>query len=602
MIIFGCDTETYIDGGEGLLSIQLFSDRHSMYFGFEEKHIGRDDEYIRDDICRDFFNFLEEQTESCRIFFFNLRFDFSQFEKYIVNRYEIIYDFDSLKKGELFILQSEIDVYSISFRTWKHGVLIKMQDIMHLTTSSLNDTAKSFLAEGIQKIELGSKIFKKFPANKLQREYAMRDAELTQKIAKVLKDVHGIDLTDSVTIGGKAIKLFRDYIKGKVSGDIMGMPIDPIFRTYENIWEYFDVTYEELEEMEKWLRPYVKGGICQAFNTGIFKGEIIHLDEKSAHPSQMVKRIPFGKILFKKPSTSHTSFVFPSGIFTLKPDGIKCVQWRKKSECQHYAVNKVYKPGLYVEEFMLDGTFGFWEEEWNIILSQYDSEMYKIEKTIYFRTRHDEALTNFVKCMFEGKEKYRDFKAAYLVFKILINAIYGKFLTRPDGKTVIYEHDNEGNVRRKVVSDIGRNPIYLPLGSWIAMMSRVTLMEAAIKVGPKNLLYGDTDSLIFFAYPNWENDFVLGKKLGNWDIDYKPCAVNIVGPKTYQELLNDGTLITKCAGLPAEERLKLGFGDLREGMTVHKNKGIRNPRTLAISIKQCEHTVSTKPQLYRGGH
>lgn len=63
-------------------------------------------------------------------------------------------------------------------------------------------------------------------------------------------------------------------------------------------------------------------------------------------------------------------------------------------------------------------------------------------------------------------------------------------------------------------------------------------------IPPEDALYCDTDSLIWKgdSFP----DVKLGKGLGEWGVENDHFKCNIVGPKAYQELNSDGTLITKC--------------------------------------------------------
>ena len=598
--IYGCDTETYNQGGTGLLSIQLYGKTLQKIFSYEEWMDSYRDEEVRELINKQFLEFLESSEEDMDIYFFNLKFDFSQFEKYLVWRYGETEDY-YVRKGQRSIVQSPLNVYDVTFRTKKKGRLIRMRDLANITGSSLNKTCESFLGKDFQKIEIESKDFSRHIMTDEQNKYAMRDAELTYLLACKLKDVEGFNLLTKMTIGSRSLSLFRDFIKGKIPTSIMGIPVDiPIMTQSKDIWEHFHIEEKDIDEIEKYLRNDVKGGVCQAWHTGEYIGNCIHLDEHSAHPSQMVKKSPYGPLLHDKPDCDYTSVVFPKGSFKLVYKGLPCVQWRTKAQCLRYQLDELPRPGDYVKSFYLDGSFGIWKDELYIIMQNYQSDDYQVYDEVFFKTRYDYVLIALVNVLFKGKQLSKG--AARNVFKLLLNALYGKFLTNPEGKKIEYIDDN-GQLVRKEVSDGGRKPVYLPLGSWIAMMSRVTLLEGCIKVGIDNLLYSDTDSIIFKEYKGWENDFTVGEKLGDWGFekDGHPIAVNIIGPKTYQEVFKEDT-ITKCAGLPLIVSSKIPFGELKEGNEYMKNKAVRNRHTLAINIEPHPHKVSCRAQLYRGGH
>jgi hypothetical protein len=141
------------------------------------------------------------------------------------------------------------------------------------------------------------------------------------------------------------------------------------------------------------------------------------------------------------------------------------------------------------------------------------------------------------------------------------------------------------------------------LGSWISTQTRVQLISTALKVRDKekNLLYCDTDSLIFKRYDVWEKDILIEDVIGGWGVESLPEKVNVVGPKTYQELI-DGRTFTKCAGLSNSISSKIPFGDLKEGYETMRLKSERDKDTLAISLVERPFIVSSKPQIYRGGH
>ena len=240
----------------------------------------------------------------------------------------------------------------------------------------------------------------------------------------------------------------------------------------------------------------------------------------------------------------------------------------------------------------LDGTFPIWDAEYQIVLECFEVEELDDSKKVYVEMVKNVVLRDYIRFLYNGKQNNKGTNRNY--YKILMNALYGKFLTRPDGIMVDY---SDGK-RSKIAQD-GKKTYYLPLGNWIAMMGRVTLMRALLSIPVENVLYCDTDSCIYIG--DKHPDVVIGKDLHQWGIENEDFDCWIVGPKTYQELNADGTLITKCAGLSNDVREKLPFMALEEGKTFMVSKARRDPETWAINIKPTEFTISTKATAFRGG-
>lgn len=594
MDYYGIDTETYNQGGLGLKSIQVYGKNEEKYIAITPNIVHKSDEDIRYRLLDELFGFIESRVNDTVFYFFNLTFDFSQMEKYFVGRYEQSDGFQ-LKKGECNIIQSPNRMYSVKFRT-KTGRMIYFYDLWLLTASNLNSSAKAFIGDA--KIFIDDKNFEKSVPSPTEKKYAMKDAELTYKLAMALKNIHGFDLTEKTTIGARSLALFDEVIKSEGDHiDIAGMRCPTPGASAKSIQEYFEIKPKDVRKFELMLRRSTRGGICQAFRTGIFI-KCVHVDIHSAHPSQMVKSIPYGPMLEERPTGDYDTVVYPEGDFILKPGGLKMMSFTSKANCLRYQHITENEPGILVEDFSLDGSFGIWKDEYDLITSQYDFG--GDTKEHYFKSRADPRLSSLVKTLYHGKETAEG--ARRNVYKYLLNSLYGKFLTRPDGERITYTIE-DGKVLRHKEKDDTRKPVALPLGSWIATQTRVQLMATALKVRDynKNLLYCDTDSLIFRYYDGWEKDIPIGDKLGDWGIESMPEKVNIVGPKTYQEVIN-GKTYTKCAGLSHSVSDLIPFGELKDGYETTRLKAERDPDTLAISLNERPFTVSTKPQLYHGGH
>ena len=481
-------------------------------------------------------------------------------------------------------------MYSINLRTPK-GRMIHMIDVANfLPGSTLNQACKSWI--GKEKVKLESKRFSKSRTEGIERTYAMEDAKLTYELSQELIAQGVIEGHRIVTIAGRTIRHFQEYMREEY-----GFRFDDYF--------YPLMDKEEIQkakdEFEQWLRPSVRGALTMAVHTGLFE-DCTHIDARSMYPTQCVRPlIPVGPICWTKPSGPSFHIVFPSGFFKLKEGRIPYFQWRSKLQTARFHWLTNYEPGEYVRDCFLDGSLALWEDEWEIIRESYDHWDVQIETEFWIRGVENIPLHDYVRYLYKGKQENTG--SVRLYFKILLNSLYGKFLTRPDGTVIHYV-----NGQRIKVEETDRRTYYLPLGAWIAMMGRVTLYRAMSSIPVENVLYCDTDSIIFKG-DIWP-DVTIGKDLGDWGVESEHVTAWIVGPKTYQELsrnekepapagLCGSDCLTKCAGMPRDIADRLPFKQLREGLRVDCFKPRRDPLTMAINIEPTTFEVSTRAQIFK---
>lgn len=359
MLYYGCDTETYnetklVSGVEvthlGLKSIQLCNSEEQHYFTTED--FTQSDDDIRYEISKNFIDFLSSRTQDVKVAFFNMTFDVSQFLKYLVTEsgYILVHEYTpKLPKGYMSFLETDRKLFSIKFRSMRTGRLIQFIDIANFAVAStLNQVSESWLNK--KKVEIESKIFPKQPATEIEKEYALKDAVLTYELyIKFLEE--SVIEKSTYTIAGRTIKHFKDYCKEEYTTTFNYL----LFGTEDD---------DEIEEMknqfEQELRCGVRGGICQAYQKGVFDN-VTHIDARSMYPTQCVRDfIPFGGLLSEKPNANHTCIVYPSGWYVLKPNHVPCVQWTNKVNVERYHFINDYDAGDYVSDFYLDGSYPIW--------------------------------------------------------------------------------------------------------------------------------------------------------------------------------------------------------------------------------------------------
>ena len=594
--VYGIDTETYNTGSEtGLISIQV-SDLNGNDWYFTSDDFSQSSEQIRNEICDKFFKWVESLYKDSTLAFFNMDYDVSQFLKFLIHRYKFVQSVGHrTKKGTCTILESDRTMYKVTLTT-PRGVNVKMVDIAKfLTATNLDTASREWLGlhkdvlrhessdDWIQQCLLDMKVksFPKAPATPEQKHYAIQDARLTVQLYDKLVQSEVIEPDKYITIAGRTMGHFKDYLKSE-------------YHCSFNRWAYgtndaeiVDVCTQRNEAL---MRPSLRGGVCRANQTGYF-ANAHHLDAKSHYPSQMVKpRIPFGAILEDIPSYNYERLLFPNGFLVLKPNKLPYIQWKNHAQCCAYAFKDIYEPGQYCTNAYLDGTYMFWGVEWDLVLVCYDFVPCGDTKTYYIEMADNEVLKPYIEMLYEGKSKNTGTKKYY--YKILLNSLYGKFLSNPNGVKMDYSTG-----QRVKVEDSDRKTYYLPLGSWIAMGGRVDLMRAMLSLPNENVLYCDTDSIIYTG--DRKPAVSIGKNLRQWDVEHANVEAYIVGPKTYQERLPDGTLITKCAGLSRAVLGYVPFGALSEGLEVPCLKAHRNPNTWAISLQATTFKINTRATVLR---
>ena len=103
----------------------------------------------------------------------------------------------------------------------------------------------------------------------------------------------------------------------------------------------------------------------------------------------------------------------------------------------------------------------------------------------------------------------------------------------------------------KEKQDCSPNPRFnLFVGASVTAWARCYLQERMLFIGADNLLYCDTDSIIFHRLPDAQ--IPIGKGLGNWTNEYEGKRIKrfyAIAPKFYTIFTDDGSQTIKCKGI-----------------------------------------------------
>lgn len=297
------------------------------------------------------------------------------------------------------------------------------------------------------------------------------------------------------------------------------------------------------------VRQSYKGGFtyCDPRRQGQDIGEGIVLDINSLYPSVMYYQpLPYGEGIFfegkYKPDKLYNLYVqMFTCQFELKENHIPTIQLKN---------NLSFIPTDYLSSSD--------DEEVTMCLTSVDLELFFKHYHVYNITWHSgwkfKSTTGLFKEYIDKwnavkmESTLNGNKAMRTLAKLMLNALYGKFALNPNVQSKIPYYDN-GIIKYTLGEKETRNPIYIPVGTFITAWARHKTITSAQKVYDR-FLYADTDSLHLIGTEIPKGLEVDPVKLGAWKHESTFTRARFVRQKTYIEEI-DGELIITCAGMPS---------------------------------------------------
>lgn len=335
-----------------------------------------------------------------------------------------------------------------------------------------------------------------------------------------------------LTLAGCAMKLYRrDYAFGT------------------SLKKFTQNGYSGRDFFDK-LHPYYYGGRCQAFQKGKLSGNFVYYDINSAYPFAMTHPQPHGykfRTVAKLNGKPGTSFV------SLECQSAGCFPFREKNG------NLSFPHGRNI--YHVSDWEYYTAKKYNLI-----SDV-KILKVIQFKDwiRFDKYVQHFFELKAANKAKETsDQKFNYLMAKLFMNSLYGKFAANPRKYKNCRVADFASIDFSNFIGTIGKGfaieetPLepaaetFYNLGTAAAITGfvRAALMAAIAKSA--EVAYCDTDSLICREFGG-----DVGPALGQWSLECRARRVWIGGKKIYCVETDKGETKTACKGVhatPAEIR------------------------------------------------
>lgn len=448
------------------------------------------------------------------VYFHNLKFD-GEFILYWLfkNGYTFNSERKYLNEKEFTTLISDRGVfYTIEICYYKSDTkrkTLKILDSLKILPFSIAEIAKAF----------------SLPISKLEIDYKEKREighELTQSEIDYIRS--------DVTIAALGIeKLFEQNLKKMTTGS-------------NAITEYKKIIGKS--KFSKWFPPPVyDDDIRQSYRGGftylnpIYKnkdiGEGIVLDVNSLYPSVMYyNKLPYGEGIFFKGKYEHDN-VYDLYIqmfscqFVLKRDKIPTVQLKNNLAFvpTEYITNS---GGEYVTMCMTNIDLELFLEHYEVFDINYISGWKFKSSDKLFKDYIDKWNGIKVKATRDKNKPMRT------ISKLMLNSLYGKFALNPNVQSK-YPYLGEDNiVHYRLGPQETREPIYIPVGTFVTSWARYKTITSAQKVFNR-FIYADTDSLHLVGTVPPENLDISDTELGCWKIESHFRRARFLRQKSYVE-------------------------------------------------------------------
>lgn len=514
----------------------------------------------------DFFNWCLNQND-ITLYFHNLKFD-GEFILYWLfeNGYKHITDRKNLDtKTFTTLISDKGQFYSIEIchdRKGKKKKRTLIYDSLKILPFSVKEIAKGFNLP-ISKLDIDYD--KERPLNYIiteeETKYLKHDVEIVARALKILFDEN----LKQMTQGSNALHDYKRIITNK------------------NFNKWFPTPQYDYD-----VRQSYKGGFTYLkpeFKEKDIKDGIV-LDVNSLYPSVMYyERLPYGEGIFfngeyKEDKIYNLYVQMFTCQFEVKDKHIPTIQLKN---------NLSFIPTEYLsssngEDITLCLTsvdLKLFKEHYNIYNIEYHNG-WKFKSTIgLFRDYIDKWNKVKTESTINGN------KAMRTLAKLMLNALYGKFALNPivRGKIPYY---NDGLVKYKLGEQEEREPIYIPVGTFITAYARYKTITSAQSVYDR-FIYADTDSLHLIGTDLPLNLDIDNTKLGAWKHESTFTKARFLRQKSYIEEI-DNTLMITCAGMPEQCYQYVTWDNFRTGSKYNGKLQMQHVKG-GIILKDIDFTI-----------
>lgn len=520
--------------------------------------IGNINNFLYGNNIDSFIDFCKDTKENYKLYFHNLKFDGEYIFSYLLkNGYELIEDKKDKRDNTFTCLISDTgQFYSIEiyFTVKKKKVnKVTIYDSLKLLNFSVDKIAKAFDLP-IRKLKLDYKAYREVGhiLTKEEVDYIRNDVEIMARALKFLFD-EGLN---KMTIGACALDNYKKKCK------------------YFN--KYFPVLPYEIDQD---IRKSYKGGFTYLNDCykGCEVGEGIVLDVNSLYPSVLYgEKMPFGEPIFFE-GEYVSDKLYPLYIQTLT-----CVFELKKNKIPSIQLknNLSFMPNEYIKSS--DGqlvTLTLTNIDLELFFNQYD-----VTDIVYhngwkfkgIKGLFNEYIDHWTEKKIQAKKDNN--KVLYLISKLMLNSLYGKFGLNPNTRSKYPYLDDDGVVRYYLTPLQERKPVFIPIATFVTSYARrkTILTSQSIKdftldnYNKDYYIYSDTDSIHLLKIDeNILKEFVDidDYRLGAWKLESTFTRGKYLRQKCYIEE-NENELNVTVAGLPKNLGKYITFDNFEQGMSI----------------------------------
>ena len=516
----------------------------------------------------DFMKWCEE-NDNCVVYFHNLKFD-GQFIMYWLfqNGFNHITDIGKrATKTFQTLISDKGQFYQIEVLFEVRGNKVNrviFQDSLKLIPLSVEQIAKSFDLE-IQKLEIDYNLHNGLPEGSPispeEEEYIKHDVQI---VAKALNYFFSQGL-DKMTIGSCALNEYKKIITKRC------------FKRYYPIPKYDEDVRKSYRGGFTYLNPKFANRIL---------GDGIVLDVNSLYPSVMrYEYMPFGTPIYFEGKYEEDS------IYPLYTQMFKCQFKIKKNKIPTIQIKygSLFKTNEYltssgdVEQILCLNSIDL-----KLFFEQYD--VYNIEWISGWKFKStkglfDEYIDKWSANKIQAKKDKN--RGMYLISKLFLNSLYGKFGTGTSVVEKVPYLDN-GVIKYKDGEMEQKDGIYIAVASFITSYARLKTISSAQKITDNyvsgkskvEFVYADTDSLHLILNGESIDKFlnesgldIDDTKLGAWKFETKFNKSKFLRQKCYienstEDVLNpepDYEMKITISGMPKECYKYVTFDNFKMG-------------------------------------
>lgn len=479
----------------------------------------------------DFMKWCEE-VDNHKVYFHNLKFDGQFILTWLLQHgFEFVDDPRKRRTKTFTTLISDKGLYysiEVVFKLWGKKVnKITFQDSLKLIPLSVDAIAKAFHLP-ISKLKLDYDCHNGLPAGTPltdhEKDYITNDVKI---VAHAIDYFNSQDLT-KMTIGSCALEEYKKIIKKRN------------FKRYFPAPKFHDDVKQSYRGGFTYLNPKFAG---KTIKNGLV------LDVNSLYPSVMYENyLPFGTPIFFKGKYEYDE------LYPIYTQMFRCQFELKKGKIPTIQIkyNGYFKPNEYLtssnyEEVVLclnSVDLELFFEQYDVYNIEYLSGwMFKATKGL-FTEYIDKWSGNKIKAKEEGNH------GLYLISKLFLNSLYGKFGSSNIVRSKIPYLDEDGVLHYKDSDPEEKDPVYVAMASFITSYARLKTITAAQeitdrynkKLSKAEFVYADTDSLHIVLNGEDEEEFLKNcgldidsTKLGAWDHEMSFNKGKYLRQKCYME-------------------------------------------------------------------